>query len=149
MDRHEEMILQQRIGSRPLDRGLRSSERVPAGVGAHPTDQLGANRERVGECGHDAEEEDCSEAEHADREKAQLIALSHLAEYEVDESGQDQTPQQDAAFEGCPGGRHGESKRCCGGVVLGQVCDREVICEQPDLQGAEGGHAAQQEQGHG
>ena len=75
-------------------------------------------------------------------------ALAEPVRHEREVAAEDQRPQQDRALERGPQPGDREEQRRAGGVVLGDVAEREVVADQRPLHRARGGDRGEEHDEH-
>ena len=125
MEQHQDVVLQQRVGSGTT----RDAER--------------SGPERIGRAEREHEEEHAHDEHHHERPGDQRV-LKTTTEAPGDHervADEDQQPQQDAAFECAPDGRDVEQKRRAGRTHLLHVLQREVARDERPFHHGEGADA--------
>ncbi len=137
VDGHEDVVLEERIGTRPVHRCLDRGQRPRTRCSATRFDGADTDFERVGHCEHQAEEEDGHPAHHRKRRGTKRVGrLPIAAYYRPCERGEDQAPEDDRALESGPCRGDVERERCSRRVVVGHVRQGEVVGEQCQLHGS-------------
>ncbi len=137
MDGHEGVVLEKGIGAAALQGGERLRPRGVGPLDAPDARRLHANPEGIREGGHQEEEVEGHDAHDRQRPRAERVGLVAAGTAEVDgehEGGEDQAPEDDAAFQGGPCRGRLVEEGGGGRRVVRHVLEGEVVAEDGDFE---------------
>ena len=134
VDGHEQVVLQQWVGTGAVQWRIHRRQRPRARRTASRGNCADANFEWIGDGDHQTEEEEPDSAHDRQGRRAKRVRGTAISDsHRPCEAGEDQPPEDDGAFERCPGRGHVEWEWGSGGVMIGDVGQAEVVGEEADL----------------
>ena len=113
VDCHEVVVLKKWVRPRPVDGSVDRGERPWARRQASRGRRVDADLEWIGDGQHQPEEEQCHPAQHCERRSAEPVRLPPvLTANEIGKPGEDETPQEDRAFQRSPRRGYVEREGC-------------------------------------